>query len=181
MPIVKPPLKRCIVFVDGANLYKTLKELSLWCDYNLLIKASLEQLDFDIELIRIYFYTAIPDQNREPENYRKTLSFLGKLQKWNNWELRLGRIVYRNGVPTTKGVDAKLVSDAIFFAIQDMYDLALFTTGDADIAYCFEAIKLLKKQIAILQLPKNFSNELTNKADYKIDFPEKICSKRKKV
>jgi len=178
MPVVKPHLKRCFVFIDGANLYKVLKELSLWCDYRNLIETSLNQLDFNVEICRLYFYTAYPDQFREPENYKKTRAFLEKLQKWTKWELRLGRIVYRGDTPYTKGVDVKLVSDAIFFAAQDLYDLAFFVTGDADISYCFYALKLLGKQIAVLQLPKSFSYELINESDYNLIFPKEICQKR---
>ena len=179
MTLVRGQPQRCIVFIDGSNLYRVLKKLGLRCDFKKLIQMVIEQLPFDAVLKRVYYYTAYPDQKLEPENYRKSQSFLQKLERWDQWELRIGHLVYRDGIAKEKGVDTKLVSDIVFFAAQDLYDVAVVISGDEDLAYSFDALKSLGKQVAVLKLPCNFSMRLVEKADFQIKFPNHIMKKEK--
>lgn len=177
MTLVKPEPLRCTFFIDGSNLYRVLKDIGLHCDYRELVSEVLEQLPFDAILQRVYFYSVYPDQKKEPKNYRKTQSFLQKLERFNQWELRTGHLVYRDGVAKEKGVDTKLVSDMVFFAAQDLYDVSVVISGDEDLTYSFDAVKTLGKQIAVLKLPRNFSMKLIEKADFQIQFPNHIMKK----
>jgi len=180
LTLVKSKPLRCIVFIDGSNLYRVFKDIGLNCDYRKFVLEVFEQFPFDAILQRVYYYSVYPDQKLEPDNYRKTQSFLQKLERWNQWELRTGHLVYRDGVAKEKGVDTKLVSDMVFFAAQDLYDVSIVISGDEDLAYSFDAVKTLGKQIAVLKLPHNFSMKLVEKADFQIQFPNHIMKKNKK-
>jgi len=62
---------RVEVFIDGSNLYKTLKEMDLIgrIDYDQFVKDILEEFEKKVVLRRVYFYSAMPDMEREPENF----------------------------------------------------------------------------------------------------------------
>ncbi len=168
---------RVEVFIGGSNLYKTLKEMDLIgkIDYDQLVKDILEKFEKKVVLRRVYFYSAMPDMEREPENFKKTQRFLDMLRKWDLWEVKLGRLRYSSeGFPREKGVDVKLVTDMIEGAVNDLYDIAVLVSGDADFSYCFSLIKRLGKQIAVVKLPHNFSYQLSQEADYTIKFPYEV-------
>ncbi|MCD6595758.1 NYN domain-containing protein [bacterium] len=162
-----------MVFIDGSNLYKSLKKASILgkIDYRKMVTEIVSQFNFDVVLRRVYFYSALPDQNREQDSYRKSQKFLDKIKRWDLWEVRYGRLVYYpNSVPVEKGVDIKIASDMIENAILSLYDIAILVSGDADFSYCFNVIKNLNKQIAVVKMPAGFSYQLAENADYILNF-----------
>ncbi|MCD6530902.1 NYN domain-containing protein [bacterium] len=178
MVLVENPVPyRVVVFIDGSNLYKTLKEIGLIgkIKYDQFVRDILAGFNKKVVLRRVYFYSAMPDARREPKNYGKTQSFLDMLRSWDLWEVKLGRLRYSSeGFPREKGVDVKLVTDMIEGAVNDLYDIAVLVSGDADFSYCFSLIKRLEKQVAVVKLPHNFSYQLSQEADYTIKFPYEV-------
>ena len=43
MTLVKPKPVRCMVFIDGSNLYKVVRKLELFCDYKRLVNTILDK------------------------------------------------------------------------------------------------------------------------------------------
>ena len=157
--------EKVMVFIDMANVYKTAKKLGLHIDaewYKKLVK----EIVGDRKLVRAYFYTAMPDQTKEPENYRKTRSFIDALESSPYFEVRLGRLFYpASSKPFTKGVDVKLATDMLEYANRELYDTAILVSGDGDFAYVLPFIKGKGKHIENVYFRKDLSYDLRRKSD----------------
>lgn len=157
--------EKVMVFIDGANVYKTAKKLGYAVSVESYEKI-VNNLVGQRKLVRIYFYTAIPDQTRESQSYRKTRNFLRALESRPFFEIRLGRICYPDpGKPFTKGVDVKLATDMLEYANRGLYDTAILVSGDGDFAYVLPFIKDKGKHIVSAFFLKDLSFDLRQKAD----------------
>lgn len=134
--------ERVMVFIDGSNLYHSLKhhfkrtdlDLGKFCD-KLLDKR---------RLIRIYYYNARVGLKEEPERYREQQKFFNSVMAIPYCELRLGRLVYTNwpsGPPYEKGVDILLATDMITHSFKNNYDVAILVAGDNDFVGAIQAVK----------------------------------------
>ncbi len=139
-----------MIFVDGSNLYHSLKyyfkrtdiDIGKFC-YRLLGRR---------ELVRIYYYNALVGQKEEPERYKDQQKFLANLEALPYFELKMGRLVYSNwpGTPPyEKGVDIMLATDMLTHAYNDNYDTAMLVAGDSDYVYALQAVKNAGKHVEV--------------------------------
>ena len=142
--------ERVMIFVDGSNLYHSLK-------------GGFERTDIDIgrfcrklldkrRLIRIYYYNARVGRQEEPERYRKQQAFFNSVSGIPYCELRLGRLVYvnwPNSPPYEKGVDIQLTTDLLTHSFKNNYDDAVLVAGDTDYVGAIQAVKDNGKNVEV--------------------------------
>jgi len=143
--------ERVMIFVDGSNLYHSLK-------------AFFKRTDLDIgrlagrflgkrRLIRLYYYNAKVGRKEEPERYQQQQAFFASISAIPYCELRLGRLVYTNSWPNTppyeKGVDIQLATDMITHSYKSNYDVAVLAANDTDYVGALQAVKDNGKNVEV--------------------------------
>jgi uncharacterized LabA/DUF88 family protein len=159
--------ERVIIFVDGSNLYHSLKFHFKRTDID--IGRFCQKVLGNRKLIRVYYYNALVSQKEEPERYADQQKFLATIEAIPYFELKMGRLVYNNwpGTPPyEKGVDIMLATDMLTHAYSDNYDTALLVAGDSDYVYALQAVKNAGKHVEITLFGKeNTSVPLRKVAD----------------
>lgn len=151
------------IFIDGSNFYHALKDNFGRADLDFEVFAS--RLCCERRLIRTYYYNVPVDQNREPQRYADQRKFFDRLHQTPYLTLKLGRLVYRGGVPIEKGVDVWLATDMLNLAWKNVYDTAIVVTGDGDFADAVEAVKELGKHVENAYTKKGLSQHLRQACD----------------
>ena len=132
--------ERVAFFIDGANLLHGLSEdfKRIDVDFETLVNKLLG----DRFLTRVYYYTALPDQGRDPARYTKQQKFLNALQRKPYFSVVLGRLEPRpGGFYVEKGVDIALAIDLLDLAFHKTYDTAVLITGDGDFSRAVEIVQ----------------------------------------
>lgn len=155
--------ERVAFFIDGSNLFHGLKDdfKNTAIDFISLT----DKLRRGRELARIYYYTAIPDQKINPENYKKQQGFIDALRRKDYFTVVLGRLEKRGESWAEKGVDVSLAVDMLEMAFRDGYDTAIIVSGDADFARAVEVVKRLGKHVENAATPSCLSRQLQNECD----------------
>ncbi|MFC2014826.1 NYN domain-containing protein [Chloroflexota bacterium] len=158
---------RLMIFIDGSNLYHSLKSIFKRTDID--IGKFCHKLQDNRRLIRIYYYNAIVGRREEPERFRDQQAFFSSVSAVPYCELRLGRLVYINW-PTTppyeKGIDIQLTTDLLAHSFKDNYDEAILVAGDSDYVGALQAVKDNGKNAEVVLFGKeNNSRPLREVAD----------------
>ena len=141
---------KTVVLIDGANLFATAKNLGFDIDFKLLKK----ELADGCNLIRIYYYTALVEQED-----RIILKPLVDWLTYNGYTLitKPAKIITnREGVQRIKGnMDVEIAVDAMCIAqdFNTLTDMILFT-GDGDFRYLVEQIQRTGIKITIVSSTK---------------------------
>ncbi len=167
---------RVMIFIDGSNLYHSLKSFFKRTDIDMgkFCQKLLEKR----RLVRIYYYNARVGLKEEPERYRDQQKFFAGIEAIPYCELRLGRLVYSNwptAPPYEKGVDILLATDMITHGFKNNYDTAILVAGDNDFVGAIQAVKdngknlevaLFGKERTSLQLRKTADMVITINARF---------------
>ncbi len=142
--------ERVMFFIDGSNLYHSLKHFFKRTDINIaeLCRKILDKR----QLVRIYYFNAIVSKKEEPERFKDQQAFFAGVAAIPYCELRLGRLVYNNwpnSPPYEKGVDIQLATDMITHGFRDNYDVAILIAGDSDYVGAIQAVKDNGKHVEI--------------------------------
>ena len=157
---------RVAIFIDGSNLYHALR--ANFGRYDLNFTEFTKRLCGPRRLFRTYYYNVLQDPTQRAEGHREQQDFLSTLRETPYLEVRLGSIkLAPGGVPVEKGVDVMLVTDLLHFAWNDLYDIAVLVSGDADFAYALQAIKNMGKHVEVAYFESNISKDLLTVADNK--------------
>lgn len=89
------------------------------------------------ERVITYYYTCMPYQSpiptkKERIRYANKDRFLSALRKYERFEVRLGRLVKRDGGFRQKGVDVRFALDLSNLCTYNMIDKAIIVSGDSD-------------------------------------------------
>jgi uncharacterized LabA/DUF88 family protein len=140
-----------MIFIDGSNLYHSLRQTYDRTDINFVEFCS--RLAGDRDLIRAYYYNAAVDQALEPYRYADQQRFFDRLRRLPRFEVKLGTLVYRNfsqGIPPyEKGIDVRLATDMLMHAYRGNFDVAILVSGDTDFADAVQAVKDLGRNVEI--------------------------------
>jgi uncharacterized LabA/DUF88 family protein len=152
---------RVAIFIDGSNLYHSVKNNFGRHDLNFTELAN--KLAANRRLFRIYYYNVLQDPAQYPESYREQQDFLDALRKTPYLEIRLGGTKKALGVE--KGIDVMIATDLLYFAWSGFYDVAILISGDADFAYAAQAVKNMGKHVEVAYFENAASKELLDVAD----------------
>ena len=139
-----------MVFIDGSNMYHSLKNYFKRTDID--IGCFCKRLLDKRRLMRIYYYNATVGQREEPERYRDQQKFLSDIEAIPYAELRLGRLVYSNwpsSPPYEKGVDILLATDMLTHSFRGNYEVAILVAGDNDYVGAIQAVKDSGKNVEV--------------------------------
>lgn len=142
--------ERVMIFIDGSNLYHSLKNHFGRTDLD--IGKFTQRLLARRRLTRIYYYNAKVGYKEEPERYKKQQVFFAGVNAIPYTELRLGRLVYNNWPnvpPYEKGTDVQLATDMLTHSFRDNYDVAILVAGDTDFVGALQAVKDTGKHVEI--------------------------------
>ncbi len=161
MVIIQPKkFERVYVFIDGSNLYKSIKSENI--PYKVDIKKLSENLcGENRRLVKICFYSAPVSQQDDPVAYKEQQRFFTALRKITYLELRLGNLRKRDKrficnncnkeniikYRVEKGVDVRLAVDLLQYAFDDQYDTAILITEDGDFVPAVQEVKRLGKKV----------------------------------
>ncbi len=152
--------ERVMIFIDGSNLYHSLK--------NYFNRTDLDLGKFTKKLIgkrthvRTYYYNARVGQKQEPELYKQQQAFFAGVNAIPYTELRLGRLVYTNWPsvpPYEKGTDVQLATDMITHSYKNNYDVAILVAGDNDFAGAVQAVKDNGKHVEVALFGKQGTSQ----------------------
>jgi uncharacterized LabA/DUF88 family protein len=160
--------ERVMIFIDGNNLYHSLKHVV--GKTNLDFEKFGARLANDRHLIRTYYYNAPLNKEDDEDKHRMQQSFFDSLdtvpyltKKFGRLEKRIVRQTFPDGTfisaPTyvEKGVDTLIVIDMLTFGYKDTYDTAVLVSGDEDFAVAVEKVKELGKHVEVANLGGSFA------------------------
>ncbi len=168
---------RFAIFIDGSNLYHTLRDLGLHLDY----KRLLEYFSRYGQLLRAFYYTALLDDATPDWLIRLTdwLSYNGYTVITKRARTFRRRYVDAEGqvhmVNEVKGnIDIELAIDMITLA--PYYDTAILFSGDGDFVRLVEAVQRMGVRVVVVSSEKTaestVSDELRRQADEFIDLAD---------
>jgi len=154
---------RVAIFIDGSNLYHSLRSNFGRNDLNFAEFAN--KLCGSKRLFRTYYYNVLQDPIQRPDSYREQQEFLDVLRKTLYLEVRLGSTKVAQGIPVEKGIDVMLATDLLYFAWNDFYDVAVLVSGDSDFAYALQAVKNMGKHVEVAYFESGIAKDLLNVSD----------------
>ena len=156
---------RVAIFIDGSNLYHGLK--NTFHRQDLSFADFITKLCGQRKLFRTYYYNILQDPTKWPDTYREQQEFLDILNKTPYLEIRLGTTKVSQGVPVEKGIDIMLATDLLYFAWNNIYDVAILVSGDSDFAYAIKVVKNIGKHVEIAYFESAAAKEILDLADNK--------------
>ena len=158
---------RVAIFIDGSNLYHS-------------TKTDLGRTDLDLEkfvglllddrfLVRVYYYNASVIQAEGEDRHKNQQRFFDAVRRVPYFDVRLGRLVRRGSNIIEKGIDVRIAVDMLTMAHDDVYDVAVLVSGDADYVHAVAAVKGTGKQVEVACFKSSRSDQLMQQADRVID------------
>lgn len=163
-------MERVAIFIDGSNLYHSLKKYKIKIRLEDLIK----KLESKREIIKVYYYTALFNKNVNEEIHLKHKKFIEKLNKIENFEVilcNLKEIKTKDNKSSfqIKGDDIHLATDLIRGVYEDKYDIAIIVSGDEDFIPAIKLVQEKGKKVVNAFFPKSSSYLLKNMCDASIN------------
>jgi uncharacterized LabA/DUF88 family protein len=159
---------KCAIFIDGANLYKTARNLNFDIDYKALLKKTREEA----RLIRASYYTSMQeDRDQDYSPLRPLVDWLD----YNGYNMvtKLAReFTDSQGKKRFKGsTDIELVVDMMSMA--DKLDAIVLFTGNGDFKAAVEAVQARGVKVTVVSTvktqPPMASDDIRRQADHFID------------
>ena len=155
--------ERVSIFIDGSNLYHSLKSYGIKIKFENLIN----KLETKREIVDIFYYTALLDKNFDESKYKEHKKFLDKIKeipKFNVVICNLRKITLEDGSVRfeIKGDDVYLATDLIKGAYEDLYDIAIIVSGDEDFIPAIKLAQKNGKKVINAFFPKSSSYLLRN-------------------
>ena len=141
--------ERVAVFIDGSNLYYSLKYLGIdKIDFQKLLGL----LTKDKLLVSTCYYNAPLDISINQKKYWEQQKFFNELSKIPNFNVvlcKLRKHKRKNGdyVFDVKGDDVHLAVDLVSGAYENLYDTAIIVSGDEDFVPAIKKAQRLGKKI----------------------------------
>ena len=157
------PNERVQIFIDGANLYRFLKEE---CG-----SAKLDFLEFarrlcnGRKLVRINYYISTVNPQRNATVAANQQRFLNKLRNVPYVTISHRPLRYAASKSFEKGLDVLMATDIITNALRDCYDTAILVSGDGDFAPVLDEVKRAGKQVENAAFQSGRSDALINTSD----------------
>ncbi len=156
----EPATKRTIAFIDGQNLYYSVREAFgyTYPNYDVQTLARKICLSQGWQLIQTRFYTGVPAANDNPfwhEFWSRKLAVLGRQGvhtfsrplRYRNKRVTLpDRTEHTFLTGEEKGIDVRIALDVIGMAHHNEYDVALIFSQDQDLSEVAEEIRVIAQE-----------------------------------
>jgi uncharacterized LabA/DUF88 family protein len=156
----EPTTKRCIVFIDGQNLYHAAREAFgyTYPNSDVLALAQTVCRDQGWNLAQVRFYTGVPDSGDDPlwhGFWSRKLATMGRQGvRVFSRSLRYRNKVVRLSDGSThtflageeKGIDVRIALDVIRMAHRREYDVAVVFSQDQDLSEVAEEVRLIARE-----------------------------------
>ena len=167
--------QRVAIFIDGSNLYHNLKRFNIKTTFEEIIK----RVETRRQVIDVFYYTALLDKSINEERYKEHKSFLGKINKIPNFHVvlcNLRKVILEDGSVdfAIKGDDIYLATDLIKGAYENLYDVAIIISGDADFIPAIKLVQKNGKKVINAFFPKSSSYLLRNCCDGSINLKKAL-------
>lgn len=159
--------ERVVVFVDGTNFYFGCKGLmgNAKIDFHKFSRLLVK----DRSLIRTYYYNSPLNKELDEIKYKSQQRFFEQLKGTPYLELRLGRLVKRNGVLVEKGTDVSIAIDMLTLAWNNVYDTAVLVSGHGDFAAAVKSVKDKGKHVENAYFKTSQSHALREACDIEVE------------
>lgn len=162
-------VERIAIFIDGSNLYHSLKSIGEKIDFKKLING----LVGSRELVSVLYYTAslnIQEDDKRYWEHQRFLDELRKIPKFNVVLCNLKKIKQEDGSFKffIKGDDARLIHDFIVGAYENLYDIAIIVSGDEDFEPMIKTAQKKGKKVGNAFFKSSSSSSLRNACDFSI-------------
>lgn len=173
-------MNRVAFFIDGFNLYHSLKEKAPECRWLNLRKLCEHYINPEKEIIvGIYYFSAIAYWHPDPKKAQKHQKYIERLRnegvipvlgkfKAKDIHCRLcGRDFKSHEEKRTDvNIALKIVSEAVL----GNYDTGILVSGDTDMIPAIETVKnlSLNKRLGVIFPLNRFTNELKETADFNL-------------
>ena len=155
-------MTRVAIYIDGSNLYHSLKNISNRTDLN--FTKFIDRLVDGRALVRAYYYNAIVDNPP-----LSTQSFISSLHSIDYLEVKLGKLEQDNSNGLSrfheKRVDTKIVTDMLVHSFNKTYDVAILVSGDTDFVDAVQAVKNNGQHVEVAISDNLVSRSLREVAD----------------
>lgn len=141
------------IFIDGSNLYYTLKNLQLEIDF----RKFLAILKGDAKTYQAYFYTGVDRQDKAQ------LSFLAYLRQ-AGYEVVSKNVIRRKNGSCKANLDVELAIDML--SKVKTFNTAILVSGDGDFSYAVKKIKHQGKRVEVYSFPVDTSKRLSKACDH---------------
>jgi len=153
--------ERVSIFIDGSNLYHNLKRYSIKTTFEEIIK----KIETKREILDVFYYTALLDKSTDEKGFTSHKKFLDNLKKIPNFHIvlcNLRKVMLKDGKVdfAIKGDDVYLATDLIKGAYENLYDVAIIVSGDADFIPAIKLVKKNGKKVINAFFPKSSSYQL---------------------
>ena len=167
--------ERVAIFIDGSNLYHNLKRYKIKTKFEEIIK----KVETKREIVDIFYYTALLDKLIDENGYNKHKKFLDKIKKIANFNVvlcTLRKMILENGSVdfAIKGDDVYLATDLIKGSYENLYDVAIIISGDADFIPAIKLAQKNGKKVINAFFPKSSSYQLRNCCDGSINLRKSL-------
>jgi len=156
IPIV-PQVKNAIVFIDGQNLYRTIKDAFGYHYPNYDIKALSETVcqNQGWKVKEVHFYTGIPDFHDDAfwNNFwvnkltavgQSGVKIFSRPLRYSNEKVKLPNgITHSFLVGREKGIDVRIALDVIRLAHEKSYDVAVIFSQDQDLSEVADEVRII--------------------------------------
>ena len=161
--------ERIAIFIDGSNLYHSLKKIREKIDFKKLIAG----LVGSRELVNVFYYTTslnIKEDEKRYWEHQRFLEEIKKIPKFNVVLCNLKKIKQDDGSFKyfIKGDDARLIHDFVVGAYENSYDTAIIVSGDEDFAPMIATAQKKGKRIGNAHFYKDSSKTLRDSCDFTI-------------
>ncbi len=161
-PLIEPPLKRAVVFVDGQNLFYAAREAFgyQYPNYDILKLAQRVCQSQNWNLTQTRFYTGVPDPSDDPMKNgfwtaklaamgRQRIIVFSRALRYRNKTVQLpagGTHTFLHG--EEKGIDVRIALDIMGLAVRNKYDVAVVFSQDQDLSEVADEIPIIARQQA---------------------------------
>jgi len=169
--------ERVAVFIDGSNLYHSLKRLGILKSFR--FEKLINELVRDRDLVAIHYYIAVLDFKTNPGVYWKQQKFLEELRKLPKFSVvlcTLRKLRRKHSMPefVLKRDDIHLANDLLVGAYEDRYDTAIIVSGDEDFVPVIESTRKLGKRVGNAYFKSSSSEALRRSCDFSIPLDKTI-------
>lgn len=179
-------MNRVAFFIDGFNLYHSLKERASECRWLNLRKLCEHYINPEKEtIVAIYYFSAIaywhPDSTKAQKHIKyierlrseNVIPVLGKFKEKDIYCRQCGQSFKSH---EEKRTDVNIALRMVSEAVLGTYDTGILVSGDTDMIPAIEAIRSLSlnKRMGVLFPLNRFSNELKQVADFYLQIKKPI-------